>query len=331
MTRRVEPYREFDRSRLRLEPLSRRQHDLDLSSVMPLSARGEVSDPGAIDEIARAIVAARDRKAAVILMMGAHVLRDGNVRFLIDLMERGLVTHVGTNGAAPIHDWEMALVGATTESVARYIQEGQFGLWEETGRLNEAVARGAAEGLGFGLSVGREIADGAFPHGDLSLFAAGFRLRVPVTVHVGIGYDIVHEHPSCDGAAIGAASYRDFLVLAQSVSNLEGGVILNFGTQVMGPETFLKALAMARNVARQEGRQIRSFLSAVFDVRDVGPNYREAPPKSDPNYYFRCIKTNLARTVAGGGTSLYVRGEHRRTVPALHHALMARLEGGSDR
>jgi hypothetical protein len=320
----VRPFPEFDRRRLRLRPLGERQHDLDLSCLLPLSHRGRLDGHPGIATVAAAVVEARARGAAVILLMGAHVLRDGTARFLIDMMERGILTHVGTNGAGPIHDYEMALVGATTESVARYIQDGQFGLWEETGQVNDAVNRGAADGLGFGLAVGREILERRLPHADVSVFAAGCRLRVPVTVHVGIGYDIVHELPSCDGAATGLASYRDFLVLAESVSGLEGGVVLNFGTSVMGPETFLKALAMARNVAAAEGRQIRRFVSAVFDLREIGPEYREAPPKSHPDYFFRCWKTNLARTVAGGGESVYVRGEHRDTVPALYHEILAR-------
>src|SRR5437660_428602 len=166
--------------------------------------------------------------------MRAPVLRAGVARHLIDLMERGLVSHVAMNGAGPIHDWEFALIGATTESVARYIQSGEFGLWEETGRMNDAIRAGAAAGLGLGEAVGLAIQGGAFPHKDVSVLASGVRLGVPVTVHVGIGYDIIHEHPNCDGAALGQASYQDFLVFTQSVTRLESGVLLNFGSAVMG-------------------------------------------------------------------------------------------------
>jgi hypothetical protein len=255
------------------------------------------------------------------MLMGAHVIRAGVSRFLIDLMERGILTHIAMNGAGPIHDFELALIGATTESVARYIREGQFGLWEETSWLNDAIKRGYEEGLGMGEAIGKFIAEGNFPHKDISILAAGYRLKVPVTVHVGIGYDIIHEHPNCDGAALGATSYTDFLILAHTVSQLEGGVVLNFGTQVMGPEVFLKALAMARNVAHQEGRRIEHFTTAVFDLADLGEVTGE-PPKHDPRYYFRPLKTLLVRTVAGGGESFYVQGDHRLTVPNLYRRLV---------
>jgi len=229
------------------------------------------------------------------------------------------------NGAGPIHDFELALIGATTESVARYIREGQFGLWEETGRINEAIRQGAREGLGLGEAVGRMIEKEQFPHRQVSILAAGYRLRVPVTVHVGIGYDIIHEHPSCDGAALGATSYQDFLILAHSVSRLQGGVLLNLGTAVMGPEVYLKALSMARNVAHQEGRRIHQFTTAVFDLLDLGPDYHHEAPKSDPHYYFRPYKTILVRTVQDGGESFYVRGDHRATLPNLYRRVITLL------
>jgi hypothetical protein len=144
---------------------------------------------------------------------------------------------------------------------------------------------------------------------------------VPVTVHAGIGYDIIHEHPNCDGAALGAASYRDFLIFARTVERLEGGVLLNFGSAIMGPEVYLKALAMARNVAHQEGRAIRHFATAVFDLVPILGDHRKELPKSDPGYYFRPHKTMLVRTVADGGESFYFRGEHRSTLPALWRLL----------
>ena len=259
-------YPAFDRSRLRIQPLERRQHDLDLSVLLPLDASLVVFDHPALPVLGQRLVEARRRGSSRILLMGAHVLRAGVARHLIDLMERGLLTHIAMNGAGPIHDWELALIGATTESVARYIQTGEFGLWEETGRINDVISKGAAAGLGMGEAIGREILEGPFPHKDVSVLAAGARLGVPVTVHVGVGYDIIHEHPNCDGAALGAASYRDFLVFVQAVAGLEGGIVLNVGSAVMGPEVYLKALSMARNVAHQEHREIRHFTTAVFDL-----------------------------------------------------------------
>jgi hypothetical protein len=257
------------------------------------------------------------------MMMGAHVIKTGLSRFVIDLMERGMLTHVGVNGACVIHDYELALVGATTESVARYIQEGQFGLWRETGRLNEIIREGCAGDMGIGEAVGKAIAEGDLPFKEVSIFAAGYRLRVPVTVHVGIGYDIIHEHPNCDGAALGEASYRDFLVICQAISDLQGGVLLNFGTSIMGPEVYLKALAMARNVAHQEGRRINRFTTAVFDLQDLGPDVQHTPSKDEPAYYFRPFKTILVRTVQDGGESYYIRDDHRATLPALHRLCTA--------
>ena len=310
----------FDRSRLRLEPLASRVHDLDLSIMLALEGDAPPFAHPAIPVLAERMRAAREAGASVIALLGGHVIRAGVAAHLIDLMERGLLTHVGMNGGAAIHDSELALIGATTESVARYVAEGQFGLWTETGGVNDAAAAAAADDIGLGEALGRAIEAGALPHRAHSVLAAAYRLGVPATVHVGVGYDIVHAHPSCDGAALGAASYNDFLVFAESVRGLEGGVFLNFGSAVMGPEVYLKALSMARNVAHQEGARIRAFTTAVFDLADLGDVSAEAD-KSDARYYFRPFKTILLRTVADGGESHYVRGPHRATVPALHRAL----------
>jgi hypothetical protein len=242
--------------------------------------------------------------------------------YLIDLMGRRLINHIAMNGAGPIHDWEFALIGASTESVARYIQTGEFGLWQETGWMNEVVRAGAEAGLGLGEALGRAILEGTFPHRDVSVLAAAVRLGVPVTAHVGIGYDILHEHPNCDGAAFGSTSYRDFLVFTQTVTGLEDGVLLNFGSAVMGPEVYLKALAMARNVAHQEGREIRHFTTGVFDLVPLEGDTRQQAPKSDPRYYYRPWKTILVRTVADGGESFYIQGDHRVTLPHLHRAAL---------
>ncbi len=314
------PFPAFDRSRLRIRPLAERQHDLDLSVLLPLDAPPPALDHDAFPVLGRRLVEAKRQGRARMIVMGAHVLRAGVQRYLIDLMERGLIDHIAMNGAGPIHDWEFALIGASTESVARYIQTGEFGLWHETGRMNDVIRAGATAGLGLGEVLGRAILDGVFPHRDVSVLAAAVRLGVPLTVHVGVGYDIIHEHPNCDGAALGAASYRDFLIFTQTVTRLEGGVMLNFGSAVMGPEVYLKALSMARNVAHQEGRVIKHFTTGVFDLVPLDGDTRRQAPKTDPRYYYRPWKTILVRTVADGGESFYVQGDHRETVPALYHA-----------
>jgi hypothetical protein len=312
----------FDRARLRLRTLAERAHDLELNHWLALDeAPLDYSHPQ-LAEVAARVVAAKQAGAARILMMGAHVLRAGVNRQIIDLLERGLVDHIAMNGAGAIHDYELARVGGTTESVARYIASGEFGLWRETGELNDWTREAAAEQLGLGENIGRRIEHSSFPHRDLSVMAAAWRLSVPVTVHVGIGYDIVHEHANCDGASLGEASYRDFLIFARAVERLEHGVLLAFGSAVMGPEVYLKALAMARNVAHQEGREIRHFATAVFDLMPITGDIHQVRPKSDPAYYFRPYKTILVRTVADGGASFYFCGDHRATFPALRRAIL---------
>jgi hypothetical protein len=324
------PHPAFDRSRLRIQPLSRRRHDLDLSALLPLDAEPPALNDPIVPVLGRRLVEARRRGAARILFMGAHVIRAGVSRFLIDLIERRLIDHLAFNGAGPIHDWELALIGATTEDVTRYIQSGEFGLWEETGQMNDVIRAAASQGLGLGEALGRAIYEGPFPHKEVSVLAAAHRLRVPATVHVGVGHDILHEHPNCDGAALGATSYHDFLVFAQTVTRLEGGVFLNFGSAVAGPEVYLKALAMARNVAHQEGREIRQFTTAVFDLIPLDGDTRRQAPRSDPRYYYRPWKTILVRTVADGGESFYVQADHRASVPHLHRAALRAERGQAD-
>lgn len=320
------PFPQFDRSRLKLKPLSERIHDLTLDVMMqPTDPAPSFQNPD-LPTIADRILRAREAGSAIIVMMGAHVLRKGNALLLIDMMKRGLISHIALNGAGVIHDFEFALIGATTESVPRYISEGQFGLWTETGYINDAMVAGQRDRLGLGEAAGRMIVEGNFPYKEYSILAAAYQLQVPVTVHVGIGQDIIHEHPNLNGAALGDTSYRDFLIFAESVRRLEGGVLLNIGTSVMGPEVYLKALSMARNVAKQEGKSVCHFTTAVFDLIDLGPNYHNEAPKTNAAYYFRPYKTILVRTVQDGGESFYIQGDHRVTVPSLYHQLISKLE-----
>jgi hypothetical protein len=236
-------------------------------------------------------------------------------------MQQGNLSCIAMSGAGVIHDYEFALVGATTESVAHYIREGRFGLWRETGRINDIVSQAAQERIGLGEGVGRAIEEERLPFRHISIFANAYRLGIPATVHVGIGYDIIHEHPNCDGAAYGATSYRDFLRFAKVIENLEGGVVMNFGSAVMAPEVFLKALAMARNVARQEERQISEFTTLVCDLRRLPETYQTEASRDDPAYYFRPWKTMLVRTVAGRGDGFYLQGSHAKTIPQLWTAI----------
>jgi hypothetical protein len=317
-------YPQFDRSKLRIQPLSQREHLVSLSDLLRVGEQPVPFEHPDLPAVADAIVAARKRHAAVVLLMGAHVIKQGLSRYVIDLLRRGLISVVAANGACPIHDYELARAGATSESVARYIRQGQFGLWSEPAEINDIIAAGNKEGLGFGESLGRWVARSEAPHKDVSIFAAAYDCSVPATVHIGVGYDIIHEHPNFDAAAAGEASYRDFLILAKVIEGLEGGVVLCYGTAVMGPEVYLKALSMARNVAAQAGREIRHFTSAVFDLVNLAGDLHAEAPTDSPEYYYRPFKTLLVRTVRDGGQSFYIRGDHRATMPALHRLIVER-------
>jgi hypothetical protein len=314
-------YEIFDRSRLLVKPLSERIHDLNIATWLHLDDPAEFHHP-ALPEVASRLKSAQSQNSARILMMGAHLLRAGTNRILIDLLRRGHINHIAMNGAGAIHDYELARIGATTESVARYIQSGEFGLWQETGELNDWIAEAATLNLGLGENIGRRLSTSNYPFLETSVLAAAYELNIPATIHVGIGYDILHEHPNCDGASLGAASYRDFLIFSKTVESLENGVMLSFGSAIMAPEVYLKALAMSRNVAHQQGRHIRNFTTAVFDLVPIEGDIHRELTKADPGYYFRPHKTILVRTVAEGGESFYIRGGHRETLPALRRELI---------
>lgn len=313
----------FDRSQLRLLPLAEREHDMTLAEVLPLDAALPEWPGHELDQVAEHMRIAHEEGKPVIIMMGAHVIKRGMSRFLIDMMHRGWITHIGMNGACAIHDSELALIGATTESVARYIREGQFGLWQETGFINEAAVYARDNQLGFGEALGKRLLEENAPHLEVSIMANAYQMGIPVTVHVGIGNDIVHEHPNMDGAATGWASYHDFLVLVHAMQSLQGGVVLNIGSAVMGPEVYLKALSMVRNVAHQRGEQINDFTTAVFDLIPIADPQKEVD-KSNPAYYYRPYKTILVRTVQDGGRSFYIQGDHQSTIGSLYQRLVAK-------
>lgn len=316
----------FDRNRLRIQSLGARRHDLDLSVIKELdnAIPEDALHHAGLRTVAERVIRARSRRASVIVIIGAHVLRSGVQKYLIDLMKNGYVSCVAMNGAGMIHDFEFALIGATTESVAHYLRQGRFGLWKETGAINDIINKRykADPKAGMGAVIGQHIATGAFPYKDISILAAGFRFQVPMTVHVGIGFDIIHELPNCDGAATGALSYNDFLTFTAMVQNLENGVLMSFGSAVTGPEVFLKALSMARNVAGQQGQSIAHFSSLVCDLHDLPEEIHQEAPKENPLYYFRPWKTLLVRTVAEGGEGLYVKGRHEKTIPGLWKAIV---------
>ena len=321
-------YCKLDREQLKILPLSQREHKMTIADVYSLDAETPSYENENLPVIADRIVEAYRQGRQVIWMMGAHVMRRGNSRFIINLMERGVITHLATNGACAIHDFELALMGATLEDVERYIRDGKFGNWEETGRyLNEAIIRGYRDKVGFGEAVGRLIQENEggvhFPHREISMFAAAYRLEIPITVHKGIGYDIIDQHPSADYAAMGYTTGEDFLRFAHTVSQLEGGVFLNLGSAVMGPEVYLKTLSMARNIAAQRGEEIRHFTTANFDLIDF-PDFRDEGNPTEAHYYHRPKKTILVRTVKDGGDSYHISGDFDRTVPKMYRLVISR-------
>ncbi len=316
----------FDRSRLKILPLADRQNKMTIDDIYHLDSQTPHYENLNLARIANQMILARRKKRSVIWMMGAHVMRRGNSRFIIDLMKKGILTHLATNGATAIHDFEIALIGATLENVEYYIQNGQFGHWQETGQhLNQAINQAAQEDLGYGEAIGKMIANNEygvkFPHIDLSIFANAYQLGLPITVHKGIGYDIIDQHPSADYSSMGQATGTDFLKFVHSVTELEGGVFLNLGSAVMGPEVYLKSLSMARNVADQSGQEIRDFLTANFDLVDFD-DFRDEGDPTQAHYYHRPKKTILVRTVKDGGESYHISGDFDRTVPALYREIM---------
>jgi len=309
----------FDRNNLTLISLSERIHDLTYKDIVDLTTK-KVKNR-AFYHVSQAIYEAHLKQSSSILMMGAHVIRSGVQRYIIDLMKRGFLSCIAMNGAGLIHDYEFALIGKTTENVSLYIKNGQFGLWKETGRINDIVTEAAKRDKGLGEYVGEIIEKEGFPFKDISILAAGYRLKIPVTVHVSIGCDIVHEHPNCNGAAYGKTSYTDFLKFTHVLQNIENGVVMNFGSAVMAPEVYLKALSMVRNVAHQEQRSVKQFVTLVCDLHNIPENFYEEPSRTKALYFFRPWKTMLVRTVIDGGKSYYVKGNHDETIPELWSAI----------
>jgi hypothetical protein len=252
-------YEEFDLSGIRTYPLksrpSKARRDAFASALDPGATVSALVDSlpsilaGAdLKAVVHALVAAKRGGAGILWGLGAHVIKTGLGPVLIDLMERGFVSALAVNGAAVIHDVEVAMVGATSEDVDDALGPGRFGMAEETGRLvNDAINSGARDSLGIGQSIARFLREYEPQHARASVFASAARLEIPFTVHVAIGTDITHMHPAASGAAIGEASLRDFRYLAANVSRLEHGVYLNCGSAVILPEVFLKAVALARN------------------------------------------------------------------------------------
>lgn len=258
--------------------------------------------------LAADVVEAHRRGKPVVLSMGAHVIKCGLTPIVCDLMERGLVTALAMNGACLVHDVELAIAGKTSEDVGEALPSGSFGMTSQTADLiNEAATRGAEDGVGLGEAVGRALLDVDPPHASTSVLCAGVRLHLPLTVHVAIGTDVVHMHPSADGAAIGTTSLSDFRLLTSVVADLGGGgVFINVGSAVILPEVFLKCLSLARNL----GHDVRGFTTANLDFIQ----------------HYRAAENLLARPVSDPDSRSYaITGHHEILVPLLAQALLEEL------
>lgn len=365
-------YSYLDLSQIRVFPLASRK---SLTTVDSIEVDPDSPAPSCpekvrlqIEDAADAIRSARARGAAVILIYGAHLLRNGAANILDRLMAQKWLTHLATNGAGSIHDWEYAFLGKSTESVEENVATGTFGTWDETGRcIHLALLAGGLRNEGYGQSLGRFIQeDGtdlpspnelkswiqAAPEDPLtaaradllgtmlrhkisggrilvkhpfkaaSIFGRAFAHGIPLSVHPGIGYDIISNHPMFHGAAIGRAAARDFALFGSAVDHLDGGVVLSVGSAIMGPQVFEKSISCANNIRIQNGRPtVHDHKIFVVDIQEGGQwDWRKGePPKTNPAYYLRFCKS-YARM---GGDMQYVRSDNLAFVHQLYHQLQS--------
>jgi hypothetical protein len=308
------PYEPFDLSGVRTYPLASRKSKANASDFARPFVRGS-GVPGLMASlpaflaahdfkaVVRAMSDARARARAIVWGFGAHVLKVGLSPILVDLMERGFVSALATNGAGIIHDFEIALGGATSEDVDEALGPGRFGMAEETATLlNEAITMGVARGDGLGQAVGAYLAQQNPPFAHLSVAATAARLGIPLTVHVAIGTDIIHMHPKASGSAIGEGSLRDFRYFTTAVSRLAGGVYVNCGSAVILPEVFLKAVALVRN----QGESLQGLTTVNIDFLR----------------HYRPLTNVVARPTAGIGKGYVLTGHHEILIPLLAAALV---------
>jgi hypothetical protein len=261
--------------------------------------------------VVHAVADAARRQRGVVVMLGGHVVKTGLAPVLIELMRRGVVTHLAMNGSAAIHDYEVARFGATSEDVAAGLKDGTFGMAEETGReMNDAFVAGMRDAIGMGECLGRALEQRAeLANADLSLLLAARRLGIPLTVHAALGAEIIHQHPAANGAAIGDTSHRDFRRLAGSLPRLDdGGVVLNLGSAVIMPEVFLKALTIARNLG---GGKPEHFTSVDLDMQR----------------HYRPRMNVVQRPTLHSGKGYEITGHHEIMVPMLVWAVVSELDG----
>jgi hypothetical protein len=280
----------IDFQAIKLRPLKERINKFGVQDIITLDKNSKWQEFEGLKTLASHI-----KEKRCILMMGAHSIKVGLSLYLIELLKKGFISHFAMNGAALIHDFEIAYHGATSEDVSVYLKDGSFGMWDETLRLiNETVKH--TEG-GYATVISKLIADKGFAYRDYSVLYWCYKLHIPVTAHTAIGTEIIYQYPHCDGAALGRASYHDFKLFADSVSRLDGGVIVNLGSAVVMPEVFLKALSIVRNL----GYKVDRFVSANLDMID----------------HYRTRVNVVERPISNGGVGINITGRHENTVPAL--------------
>jgi hypothetical protein len=327
-------------------PLRERSNKVHLEDIvrpedinkLPIEIAAETAEQ--IEHIAQAIVSLRGENKPVVFFTGAHLIKNGLGCLLADLVRRDMVTLVAGNGATAIHDFELALIGQTSEDVPRALEKGDFGMAREFGYINATVSLGNKYKLGYGESLGRVICDADFRnelcasfnksggqatinflHQDISVLATCYEKKIPCTIHVGIGTDVIDQHESFDGCAKGGCSGRDFLIFTDEITRLtKGGIILNVGSAVTGPEVLLKAVSMAANV----GKIPRAITTADFDLRPFEPG--EMKNESSANYYCRDQKSVVTRIPqAFEGKGFYICGNQKQTIPLLYKKIIETL------
>ena len=338
-------YNAFDLSRVNTYPLKTRSNKVTLDDLVrpegldDLALDLPVKTCGEIENIARAIVSSRQAGRPVVIFTGAHLIKNGLSPLLAEMVRRGLVSLVAGNCAAAIHDFELALIGQTSENVPDALSKGRFGMAREFAYINYAISLGNKHKLGLGESLGRTICDedfrskvlasvaggdlpDTFAYPEVSLLVACYENNVPFTIHVGIGTDVIDQHPSFDGQAKGGCSGRDFLIYTNEIAGLtNGGVVLNIGSAVTGPEVLLKAISIAANT----GSVPNGILTADFDLRDRDSG--EMSDESSQSYYFRdqkSVVTRIPQSFAGKG--FYIQGNQKKTFPLLYKKTIQLLQ-----
>jgi deoxyhypusine synthase len=313
----MKKYRPVSLRQVKTYPLNKRKSKVSLDALAAPHIKGDalktfidkLPDILAVNDfrnVVNSIVKARQNDRPVILGMGAHPIKVGLSPLIIDLMQKGIITALSTNGACIVHDFEISLAGHTSEDVGTELYKGTFGMARETGRyLNRAIKEGIRKGHGIGKSVGEMIHKSKFKFKKQSIFASAFKLGIPSTVHVAIGTDIIHMHPDADGSAIGEGSFRDFRLFTSVVSDLEGGVYINLGSAVIMPEVFLKALTIARNL----GNTVEHIITVNIDFIQ----------------HYRPRENVLKRPTMQKGAAYALTGHHEIMFPLLAAAVIEEM------